>query len=756
MDLSKVFSPIANKFGKQEEVIERFLAIKISHTSVFATVWAVREGKVEIGKVGSEKILTDSFDGLLKAVDKAVSDASVEFPETSKAIFAVPLEAVTNGKINQEELGSLRRLCKELDFSPLGYVVVSEALEQYFKETEGAPLSAILVGLDGKKISVTLYKAGKEIGALNLERVEGATLSIAAEIEKGLRQFQIDALPSRIILYDGDSDLSGLANEITGYPWTGRLPFLHFPKVETVSSEFVVNAVAAAGGVQMGGELPPIEGAGIPTPIEIPVQQEVITTPVENSPQEEMAQEVAPEFVEVSPEEAGFTAAPTENITVEATPIEELKQDATYTESKKFAIGEVVSGLLAKFSMLPKMMPHFSKTQNNTVALEEKQLTGPKKGFPKILLALFAVVILVVAASAAVIYFVPKVKVIASVDSQEFNKEMTLGVTTDGVSNAEEEIVAGNFITTTEIGTKRSVATGQKLVGKKATGNVTIYSVSTEKTFPDGTVLTSPAGLKFTLTREVSVASGDAASAATITAPIEASTIGDSFNLAADTRFSIGSFSASDYLAKNGSAFSGGESHMATVVTKADQDRLMASLSAELSEKALVSLQGKIGEDQTLLPNAVTSAVSKKKFSKDVDNEADTVSLDLTMDFKGIVFSTDEAISLFENKFNDTIPDGYTLVKDGANVTVVEAKEDDDGNTELTMRLDSSVIPKTNADQIATKILGKSQSEATRLISKTTGVTNVKYEISPSLFAPIVNLILPLKKENISVEIIKE
>ncbi len=628
MDLTKVFSAIPINFGKKKEEIEHFLAIKISLNSVYATCWYVEDGNVKTGKVGNEKLAANDFPELLRAVDKAVSLASEGFPDITKAIFSVPAEKVKEGKIVPDELVNLRKLCKELDLFPLGYVVAAEALEEYFKETEGAPLSAILVGLDGKEIALAILKAGKIVEAFTFPRGEDSGFSIPAEIEKALKGLgHAEALPSRIIVYDGDRDLTALINDLTAYPWTGKLPFLHFPKVEKVTSEQVVIAVATAGGMQMGGKLALVS--------EIAKEEEA------RAPQ---IREQEAELVEVAASEAGFTTEGELEMETLASPPPitppDISQIEAHKETPTKRAGFELEASLAKLPKLPRI-----------------KLGGSLWKFGIIGLSIF---LLVGGIIAGLMLIVPKVRVIAVVKSEEFNKEMEVKVTTDPSSALEADTIAGTFVEASEIGTKRSVATGQKLVGKKASGQVTIYSVTEGKNFPEGTSITSPSGLKFTLDKDVSVASGDAVSAATVTAPIEASSIGDSFNLAAGTRFTVGSFSASDYLAKNESALTGGESHMATVVTKADQDRLSATLAGELTKKAKEDLAAQIKEDQTLLPNAITSTVAKKKFSKDIDSEADTVSLDLTMDFKGVVFSKDEAIKLFSEKFKTEIPENIS------------------------------------------------------------------------------------------------
>ena len=58
-----------------------------------------------------------------------------------------------------------------------------------------------------------------------------------------------------MIIYDGLSQLELLEKKITAYPWDQTTSFLHFPKVEVMTGEMVVKAVAIAGGTQMGGKI---------------------------------------------------------------------------------------------------------------------------------------------------------------------------------------------------------------------------------------------------------------------------------------------------------------------------------------------------------------------------------------------------------------------------------------------------------------------------------------------------------------------
>jgi len=630
---------------------EQLLAVKISSEGVLAAVWSVEEGKVTVGATGKGEIVENSFDGLLKAADKAVSEAVGTAP-VAKVIFGLNPDWIFEGKIAEERLGTLKKLCRELDLRPLGYVPLFEALENYFKETEGAPLTAILIGLDKESGWVSLYRAGKNLGTVPLPAAEDITLGI----EQALQRFnQVDVLPARMIIYDGQSELAELEEKIMAHPWTKQLPFLHFPKVEAVTAETVVKAVAGAAGSQMGGKF-----------------EEEKTVAVQ----------------EVSAAEAGFA-------------FEEITHQAEFT-APKINLPKIQ---LPKFSLpkLPKFQFNF--------------------------LVPVVIFFLLILGFALAVYFVPKVKTVIHLSSKAFDKEMDL-------------TAVGEVLTVTEIGTKKGVATGKKMVGDKAKGTVTIYSASAAKTFPEGTLLTSPEGLKFILDQDTPVASAsDFLTPSTAIAKVTAVEISDKYNLAANTKFTIGT--SASYLAKNDSAFAGGNAHEAIVITKEDQNRLMATLSAEFTVKAQNDLRTKLSSGQSLLPNAVTSQVAKKKFSKDIDQEGDTVNLDLTVDFKGVVISKEEVIAKFKEKFSADIPAGFDFSVDQSNLEIKSTKQDKTGNLVLTSHLTAKLLPQINGPEIIKNIAGKSSKEATKIIMSVTGVSGVDFEVNPKFFQPVVNLFLP-------------
>lgn len=749
MDLKKVFSSVSGGFLKKEARVESFLAVKISATNVTAAVWTVRDVKVEIGVVGMGKIERADFGELLKATDKAVSMALGGGQEvTDKVVFALPYHFVSEGKVIPEKLRDLRRLCKELDLQPVGFVSLIEALENFYKETEGAPLTAILIGVDGENGILSMYRAGKNLGNVPIAMNEG---NIGEGMEEAFKRFmEAEVLPSRIILYDGKSDLEAAAKKITAYPWTQKAAFLHFPKVEVMPSEMVVKAVAVAGGREQGGKY---EMQNDELSMKNEKEEVVEAKPIENLETLEGEAKAGgeEELQEVSAEEAGFVLSGMEQtMRVGGTEEAELgglreivREEVDRVEPK------VVKNTLKEMQM--KIQQVITGFRNKVRAERPVERAGNGRKLPPVAGILLMVLVLAVAIiGGASVYLLPKAMVIVALSPKSFDHQMEVTVITGGSQASGSAVLPGDFVEVTEIGTKKGVASGSKLVGEKAKGSVTIYGVSGAKTFPSGTAITSPEGLKFTLDQDAAVASGDAITPATTTVAVTAADIGSNYNLAGSSRFGVGKYSASEYLAKSSSNFSGGSSHQATVVTKDDQNRLLATLSAELSGRALGDLAAKVGSGQSLLPNAVTQTVTKKRFSKDVDSEADTVSLDLTVDFRGVVFSKEEMLRLFATQYAGDIPAGYILSTDKAQAEVKTAKTDKAGNMILTARVAGDLLPTIDGENIMTQIRGQSWRTAEKKIRELPGVSGVSLEVKPRILETVVEKWLPWKKENLS------
>jgi hypothetical protein len=134
---------------------------------------------------------------------------------------------------------------KKLRLSPIGFVSLNQAIIYRLKQTEGVPPTVILISFNSSYLTIFLYKVGKLVGYETIPN-DGLVLS---GIENTLKKFPgVEVLPSKILLFGADSARLGrFKEELIAYPWTAKLKFIHFPKIEIMPPDFTVASVSMAG-----------------------------------------------------------------------------------------------------------------------------------------------------------------------------------------------------------------------------------------------------------------------------------------------------------------------------------------------------------------------------------------------------------------------------------------------------------------------------------------------------------------------------
>ncbi|MDO8515321.1 MAG: baseplate J/gp47 family protein [bacterium] len=665
-------------FGRKKEPEKKFLALRVGMQSLTSVLWSVMDGKVVIGKTEHSSLPSLKNEDFLPVLDKVVSSVSEgEIPEPKEILFGLATDWVAEGKIIEPQLSLLRKTCRELELTPIGFVVIPEAIANYYKELESTPLTAILIGIEVSKLYVSFVRAGKIIKTEIVDVLDSSEFNVL--IEQALKKFvDVEVLPSRMLIYNGGEDLEKLKEQILSYPWTQKLPFLHFPKIEIVIDSDVVKAVAIAGGTEMGGVIEP-------------VVSEVVDT--------------------------GFV----------------IEQDIK-TELPKAKFNFV--DLKNKLPKLPKLNFDFS-------------------GKLPLIIGVLAIGILVIGiiGYVAVTKYVIKNQVVLTVVPKIIDDQREITIVTSGEIGETDPKILATKIDVEETGTKRGVATGKKIVGDKAKGAITIYGTTMGRTFPAGTTIISN-GLKFVMDDAVTIASGSAYPPATATVNVTASGLGDSYNLPAGTYFEIKDYPQSSFRGKNDSGFTGGSSRQVLVVTKQDQDRLVATLSAELAEKGQVDLKNKLGFDQNILDGSITSVVSKKKFDRDVDTEADSVGLTLTSTVTGVILDQRQLAIKIGKLVADKIPADFNFNPELAQISISGSKVSKTNNVVLMVKFSAKLTPKIDTAAATKSILGKDFLKAQQILSSINNVAGSDVLLTPS-FLGFLKLVSS-NPANIKMEVVSQ
>ena len=516
---------LAGILSKKKEKKEYFWALTLEPGWVQAGIWTVTDGKVDVVSTspvsawGTEDELVNSADTVLSA---AASEIPEDAGEPSKTVFGVPTSWVKEGSISETYLGKIKHICTKLSLEPVGFVVLSEAISHYTKSNEGSPLSAVVIGVAPETVEISLFRLGNPAGNFTIAR----SVSAVDDVVEGLSRFSAsETLPSRFILYDGkEGELDDVRQSLMATNWNQypNIKFLHTPKIEVINPKNKVTATALAGGLEIAnttGLMVKSEGQGQKTQ--------------ESSAQDDNVTHVSPAAVgflvgkDVA-EAAGtpegseaFQETLQQNVEAEE-PMEEKRQE----ESKDAKVAEEISkkpSLVSKIKLtFASLASRFKRAPKN-----EAQTSSSDKSSKSILYVGIGVFAIFIIGLFAFWWFFPKATVTVYVSPKILEEKFIINVDPDTKdANFETSTIPGDITSETASGEKTISTTGTKTVGETAHGEVTMYRSGSEIILSEGTVVTGPNDLKFTLDNDVTIASGSASTPGTAKVGVTAQDIG--------------------------------------------------------------------------------------------------------------------------------------------------------------------------------------------------------------------------------------
>lgn len=764
MKLPQIVSQLLHKNPERKDV---FLSLILDVGAVHGAVWDfVEKKKPKVEFSSTEPVKEDNWVERIQSCDKVLMKLEDQLPPDVKLTNVVlglpPVYLTKEGDIDTAIRVEIKKLTKELELNPIGFVSLPQALVHKFKVDEGVPPSLILLGLSASTMSLDLYKVGALMGQKNIKFSEN---DIVSNLEDTLKSFtELEVLPSRIMLYgDNSQQLESVRQQLLKHPWPTRVNFLHFPKIEILSQDDPIVATCLAGAseiaTQMGEELA-IEEASIqedtlPKETHTVVQTPNYTAPVKGP--EEVIEEES-NVVEVDPESLGFT----KTAAIEATP-SDIKEEEEIEEEEEKAEEEE---LMTKEDEEPEDMEKMPIPISNSKKVED--ITPASKGIfarlpkatirsllvssPKKKLLFIMVPVLIFVILIGAYFFLPQaeVKILTLPEALVASSTVTINPAAT-VADASSNIIPAKKQEQSISGEKTIPVTGKKQIGDPAKGEASIYNKSLSgKSFKKGTFLTS-GSLQFTLDSDVSVASASE-SIGSITfgkanVSITAGSIGAQSNLPAGTEFTFKDFSSSIAIARNDKALSGGTSRDVTVVSRADYDALVASLSEELVGKAKTQLSASVGGGEKLIDSTVKTTVTEKKFTEELDQQAKELHGKITITVSGMSYSENDITALLQESIDAKVPNGYTVNKDQATVDIGTVTVKKDGTAVVSATLTEQAQPVLDISKIKSSLAGKSIDQAKELLRGMEGIAGVEFSFHRSLWKDT----LPIRPQNITV-----
>lgn len=756
-------------FSKKKTEAEYFFALNIDPEKLTAALWSIESDQLNLISTSSEGY--SSTDEIIKITDKLLDICLGDFPhEPSKILFGVPDSWLLDDDLKEPYLKILRELVKELELTPMAYVATSHALLHFLEKTEGSPATAILVNIGKRYIDIFSARAGKLDGTATVER----SSNLGADIEKGiLSGVSAEVLPSKIAVF-GDGNLDKQKSELLSYPWMSKLSFLHIPKIEILKGDIQIMSVCLAGAVEVNpdvkfnfaaSEVKSVSGLQEMKKEEEAPSKDLIQPEVSDENLGFIAGDIAnvPEKEEIEKQQAGNIldseegeVAPSESVVL--SPEKEVawedEQSSRYGAEEEHVLPEKPAPR-SPLDMEPTGSFEESGVESRLAILNRLSLPG---GGKRILLV--AAIILVLLGLG--LMFIPRAQVLVYVEPRILEKDAQV-IADPSIKSVDEgaQKIPGEIISTQATGAGTGPATGKKQIGNAAKGTVIIYNkTSNSITLSKGTILTtatSSGRLKFTLDTSVSVPpetvsdSGINFGKTNPNPNVTADSIGPDGNLASTTELTVGNYPSSQLSAKAEGNFSGGTSQEVTVVSSDDQSKLLASVLSDLRSKAVTELQAKLTSGKKVLPETLTENVTKKSFNKNVNDQAQNFTLNLSVNYKGTAFSDTDLKTMVAKLVETNVPDGFVLNLSDSETQADVSHVDKDGKVVFTARFRAKLMPKIDIDKIRRQLMGKSISQAADILRSYENVLGSEIKITPSLPGPLQRL--PLLDKNITVEV---
>lgn len=803
MALDDLLAKLKNSESNSQEV---FLALEISKDIVKSATWLVENQQTKVLKIGDlSDWQEDDKQSLLKAVDTAISSLTEgENLILTKVLFGLPEDWVEKQEILPKYKQLLHFICQKLELKPIGFVVTNEALVEYFKQQQGPPPSCVLIKVGEDQLEVSLAVLGK----ITSTEMVGRTEDFVADVKEGLARFEVDNLPARIVLYDGLIDFEEVKQQLLSYNWQDDLPFLHFPKIESLGREVSVKSIAIAGGMEAAKSLG----------IEILDKKE--TTEVNDSQETEkketvLTSQASTQMTTKSLEKFSKTDFKDEKTEIDLTkkavkPIlaEENNQEQADVQ-KLTSLGFVKNRDILKGARIrldkdseveKKISPEKKVVENNdNLKISQKQakklkdkliypllfikklLTNFLSGFKGKIkkpnyqisfgffsrrlgfwLALIVFIFVALFAGALAFYwYVPRAEVVIYVSPKIIEKDLQLEVSTKAQElDLEKNIIPAENQEIELVGSLSQTTTGTKLVGDKASGKVTILNkTDSQKAFSQGAVLVGGNNLRFEIDDEVKVASRSTQvsddDVITITpgkaqVAVVAASIGQEYNLKKGEEFSFKDYDSDKFSAKASEAFSGGSSREIQAVSKEDQETLLKNLTDKLKNEAEQKLKEKIGSQQTVLKETFAVEVLNKSFDKEVGDEGDSLNLELKLKLAGLSFSQNDLKMLATASLNSLTQDDFTYDKNNLEIEIVNAVVND-GKTDLNLIAKTKLLPNYDKAELLNNLVGKYPQLVQGYLSTLSDFVKADIKVIPKLPGKLGTL--PRSKSKIDIKI---
>ncbi len=705
---------------------EYYWSISLEPGYTQAAVWYIEDDLAQIQTIGPV-VSWEEESQLINSADTTISSCISQLPrgvsEPSNTVFGVPPSWVTDGQINKNYLEPIREICQKLSLTPQGFVVFPEAISNYLKIKKDGATNIVVLGINQDEIDLSVFRLGNLNGTVTLPR----TVSLVDDVNLALTKFGAkDPIPSRFVVYDGSNAASVDAVKVLSEAsWGDQKPitFLHTPTFTAFSPNEKLVAVSLAGASEIAQ--------------------------VNNIIWEESDEKIPEEIIE-----------DTKELSSVAVDFEETED----MEESDFDDGEHANLIEPKKHDLPGS--NFIKKSGNMFKAKISVPSMPRIKIPNMKLGgfradrsvvLFALLSTVFVALFVLWWFLPSADITLYVRPKKITSNANLTISPTVQTSITDALIQAREVKTSVSGNERVSATGVKTVGDPAKGSITIRNgTAVPIKLPAGVIVTSSGNLRFTLDNSASVSAALSPSQpGEVKVNATADAIGAESNLAKGELFKVSNYPKSEVDAISETDFTGGSSRQSKVVSKDDLKNLEQTLTNKLKDSAKVQLSSTFSDSDYLVPNSEKITVTNKKFDHQSGEEADTVSLDLSIDLTSLVISKNNIVEHARLVMEKMTPTGYVLRDSQIEYGFSEKPEISDKSYKFDVSYKANLLPNVSIDSIKEKITGKYVFVAQDYFSKSiAGFSKADIVLRPPLPGPLGTL--PHKTNKIEITLSSE
>jgi hypothetical protein len=217
----------------------------------------------------------------------------------------------------------------------------------------------------------------------------------------------------------------------------------------------------------------------------------------------------------------------------------------------------------------------------------------------------------------------------------------------------------------------------------------------------------------------------------------------------ANTAYTIQGYSSDTAAARNTTAFAGGTSKQVTVVSRADEDALVAAAQKDLVDQAKQGLTASVSGTAKLIEETIQTTVTQKTFAQELDQEASQLSGKVTVTVSGISYNDDDVKTLLKAFIAKDIPQGFTLSETRTTVTLTNVVVKKDGTITATATITTDAVPTVDLSIIQKNLAGKSIANATAYLRSMPGISDMEVSFGMNFGKNT----LPMNAKNISVKL---